>query len=168
MKMIYFLILVLGLSSSIDAAPRDNITLEELKWVDTGYLERQRLLVDEIARGEFGTRLRGDKSDLRVLQRIIDSGLINQTENKKLQALGVVLGDILVNELDLEWKVYLDSVGKSRATCLKGTQHCLFPITMISKRARLGAKPDVAGLYDKGVSYLEDHIPRLPYSGSKK
>lgn len=158
---------IVALSLTAYAAPNEEIILEDLQWVDSGYLERQRSLVDEITRGEFGTPLRANKSDLKVLQRIIDNELINQTETQKLQALGVAFGDVFVNELGLEWKVYLDSVGKSRATCIKDTQHCLFPITMISKRARLGAKPNVSELYNKGISYLEDHIPKQPYSGSK-
>lgn len=159
------LILLAFLSLNSNAARDDDkIIIEELRWVDNGFLERQRAFVDELGRGEFGTRLRGDKSDLRVLQRIIDNGLINQTETQKQQALGVALGDVFVNELGLEWTVYLDAAGKSRATCLKGTKHCLFPITMISKRMRLGATPDVERLYEKGVGHLESHLPKLPYS----
>lgn len=145
----------------------DEPQLSELVWVDKGYLSGQREIVDDIGRREFGTRVRGDKSDLRLLQRILDNGLVNQTELVKQQALGVVLGDIYVNELNLQWRVYLDREGKSRAVCMPETSHCLFPITMISKRASLGAKVDVAHLYDRGVSFLEAHIPKLPYSARK-
>lgn len=155
------------LALNTKAAPGDEITLRELQWVDNGFLERQRALVDEIARGEFGTRLRGSKADLSVLQRIMDTGLVNQTEEQKLQALGVALGDVFANELGLEWKVYLDADGKSRATCLKNTKHCLFPVTMIAKRARLGVTPSVQELFDKGESYLAEFQPRLPYSAPK-
>ena len=167
MKYIVFAILALFTTGAF-AAKDDGIELEGLKWVDEGYLERQRNLIDEMGRGEFGTRLHQDKSDLRLLQRIIDKELINQTETQKQQALGVVLGDIFINELNMEWKVYLDRYGKSRAICLKETHHCLFPITMISKRARLGVKADIQKLYDDGVSYLEDYLPKLPYAVPKK
>lgn len=165
MKFLLLILMVL-LPYTATSAPRDNLILRDLQWVDEGYLVRQRALVDEIGRGEFGTRLRGDKTDLRLLQRILDEGLVNRTEKQKLQALGVALGDVYVNELGLEWKVYLDADGKSRATCLKGTEHCLFPITMISKRASLGVTPDVKELYSRGEENLQPYIPRLPYSGS--
>jgi Domain of unknown function (DUF3806) len=167
MKKLYA-VLLLTLSISIDAAPKEEIIISDLKWVDSGHLERQRALVDEISRLNFGARIRKDKGDLKSLQRIIDEELVNQTEKQKLQALGVVLGDIYVHELGLEWKVYLDSQGKSRATCLKGTEYCLFPVTMISKRAQLGVKPNVTELYEKGVRDIEAYLPKLPYSSPKK
>lgn len=138
--------------------------IEQLRWVDNGYLDRQRNLIDEMGRAEFGVRLRKNIDDLRLLQRIMDEGLINQTQKVQQQAMGVVLGDIYVNELGLEWRVYRDDEGKSRAVCLPKTTHCLFPITMISKRASLGAKPDIRALYQRGVSLIEDHLPKLPYS----
>lgn len=144
--------------------PPAQTVIEDLRWVDSGYLERQRAVVDEIGRAEFGLRVRKDISDLRLLQRILDEDLVNQTQTVKLQAMGVVLGDVYVEELGLEWKVYRDSDGKSRAVCLPRTTHCLFPITMISKRASLGAKPNIQNLYERGKTLLSDHLPKLPYS----
>ena len=146
------------------SAQESTPVIEELRWVDNGYLERQRNLIDEIGRGEFGVRLRKNITDLRLLQRIMDEGLVNQTQKVQQQAMGVVLGDVYVNELGLEWRVYRDEEGKSRAVCLPKTSHCLFPITMISKRASLGAKPDIRALYEHGVSLIEEYIPKAPYS----
>jgi hypothetical protein len=145
------------------AQEQNAVSIEELRWVDTGYLQRQRALVDEMVRSEFGTPLRGDKRDLHLLQRILDRDLVKQMDLVKQQALGVVLGDIYVTDLKLVWMVYLDADGKSRAACLPNTQHCLFPITMISKRASLGVKPDIQTLYDHGVSLIQDHLPKTPY-----
>lgn len=145
------------------AQEQTNTRIEELRWVDTGYLQRQRALVDEMSRTEFGTPLRGDKRDLRLLQRILDQDMVKQVDLIKQQALGVVLGDIYVSDLKLEWVVYHDAEGKSRAVCLPGTQYCLFPITMISKRASLGAKVDIQDLYDRGVMLIQDHLPKVPY-----
>jgi hypothetical protein len=155
-----------GLAFGLAQAQEQNssgVVLEELRWVDTGYLQRQRALVEEITRSEFGAPLRGDKRDLRLLQRLFDEDLIKQPELVKQQALGVVLGDVYVKELGLEWVVYKDAEGKSRAVCLPRTQHCLFPITMISKRASLGVKPNILALYDHGVSLIQEHLPKTPY-----
>jgi hypothetical protein len=168
MKLLLIVLLSLTCEMALAQSPRSQSNqapvLEELRWVDNGYLERQRALIDEIGRSEFGSRVRKDISDLRLLQRIIDQGLINQTQKQHLQAMGVVLGDVYVSELGLEWRVYKDELGKSRAVCQPKTSHCLFPITMISKRASLGVKPDIRALYDKGVSNIADHIPKIPYS----
>lgn len=160
-------ILFMSIVSGVSWAQSDQTSapvIEELRWVDNGYLERQRNLIDEIGRAEFGVRVRKNISDLRLLQRIMDGDLINQTQKVQQQAMGVVLGDIYVNELGLEWRVYRDEEGKSRAVCLPNTSHCLFPITMISKRASLGAKPNIRALYEHGISLIEDHLPKLPYS----
>lgn len=143
---------------------RDGFQIEELRWVDNGFLERQRQSIDEITRSEFGSRLRGDKSDLRLLARILEQDLVNQTEKQKLQAMGVVLGDVFANELNMQWRVYRDADGKSRAVCLPEVRQCLFPVTMISKRMEVGVKPDINELYDRGVELIKPHLPKLPYS----
>jgi hypothetical protein len=164
---ILFMSIISAVSSAQSQQPSAPV-IEELRWVDNGYLERQRNLIEEIGRSEFGVRVRKDISDLRLLQRIMDEGLINQTQLVEQQAMGVVLGDIYVNELGLEWRVYQDEEGKSRAVCLPNTSHCLFPITMISKRASLGVKPNIRALYERGVSLIEEHLPKMPYSTSSK
>lgn len=159
---ILFIAIISGASWAQSTSPAP--VIEELRWVDNGYLERQRALIDEIGRSEFGTRVRKDISDLRLLQRIMDNDLVNQTQLVEQQAMGVVLGDVYVSELGLEWRVYQDQEGKSRAVCMPNTSHCLFPITMISKRASLGVKPDIRALYDRGISLIKEHLPKLPYS----
>lgn len=138
--------------------------IEDLAWVDNGYLERQRQLIDEISRSEFGRPVRRDLSDLTVLERIIENELVNRTETQTLQAMGVVLGDIYVAELNMQWRVYNDRQGKSRAVCLPDTTHCLFPITMISRRAEAGSRLDVRRIYERGVELMRPYIPKLPYS----
>lgn len=163
MKKLLFLA-TLCLSSSLSLAQPEFPRIEELKWVDEGYLERQRSYVDQLGRSEFGTRVRGDKSDIRLLQRILDAELINQTQTKELQALGVVLGDVYTSEHNLEWRTFTDEYGKSRAVCMPGTENCLFPITMIYKRVIIGVTPDVKELYTKGAEHIKPYIPKLPYS----
>lgn len=141
--------------------------ISELLWVDEGFLERQRERVAEITKMEFGAPLRKNLSDLRSLQRIVDNEFVTQVDTETQQALGVVLGDVFVAELGLRWVVYEDQRGKSRATCLGETGFCLFPVTMLSKRMKLGVKPDVQALFDKGKATLAPHQPRLPYSADK-
>ncbi len=148
----------------------DEFQLSNLKWVDEGYLTRQRSLVEEITKMEFGSRLRKNMGDVRLLQRIIDTDQINQTQTKEQQALGVVLGDVFVTELNMQWRVYEDlndhgnPYNKSRAVCLKNTTHCLFPITMLSKRMKLGVKPNALEMFKRGKSLMAPYMPRLPYS----
>ncbi len=165
MKLFYCLALILlSAISHAQSGKEDQPLIEELRWVDDGYLQRQREMIDEIARSEFGQRIRRDKGDIRTLNRILEGGHAGVTEKQKLQALGVVLGDVFVTDLKLQWQVYHDRKGKSRAVCMPGTHHCLFPITMISRRVEAGLSPDVNDLYEKGVKLMQPYIPKLPYS----
>ncbi len=165
MKFFYCLAFVLLSAISHAQTRNDDLpVVEELRWVDNGYLQRQRELVDEIARSEFGQRIRRDKSDIRTINRILEGGLIGVTEKQKLQALGVVIGDVFVTELNMQWRVYHDKKGKSRAVCLPDTNHCLFPITMISRRVEAGRAPDATNIYETGVKLMQPYIPKLPYS----
>lgn len=156
-----YLGLVMALFSfSAWAEPR----IEPLRWVDEGYLERQRSYVDGLVRTEFGIPLRRNRSDLQLLNRIIDREMINRFETEKLQALGVVLGDIFVAELGLQWMMYEDRYGLTRAVCVPEVKECLFPVTMISKRAALGAKPDAEALYKRGEELITPYLPKRAWS----
>lgn len=165
MKFIYCLaFMCVAAISHAQTKSESQPVIEDLRWVDEGYLQRQREMIDEMARFEFGQRIRGDIGDIRTINRILEKGLIGVTEKQKLQALGVVLGDVYVNELKMQWRVYQDHEGKSRAVCLPKTQHCLFPITMISRRIEAGASLDANDIYEKGVNLIKPYIPKLPYS----
>lgn len=154
------LFLILLLSVSALAEPR----IESLRWVDEGFLERQRKVIDGMTRSEFGVPLRRNRSDLQLLNRIIERELINRFETEKLQAMGVVLGDIYVTELGLQWMMYEDREGISRVVCVPEVKECLFPVTMISKRVALGAKPDVEALYERGRELISPYLPKRAYS----
>lgn len=138
-----------------------------LTLMDKGFLIRHRDFVDELGRTEFGTHLRNNKTDLQLLKRILEGRYINQTEPAKFHSLGVVLGDVYVSELGLEWVIYEDKHGISHAVCAPKTSQCLFPVTTISKRGTKGVIPDVIKLYNRGVELIEDELPKLPYAVKK-
>lgn len=142
--------------------------LGELQWADRGFLEKHRDLVDQLSRVELGRRIRQDHGDIETLQLILDKGLVKPLEAEKLQALGVVLGDVFVSDLKLEWRTYTDDYGKSRAVCLPRTEYCLFPVTMISKRVSRGVKVNVAGVYEKALGLIDPYLPKTPYSSNEK
>lgn len=138
--------------------------ISELSWTNTTFLSSQRSAVDELTRRHFGEPVRGDKSDLHNLQRLIDKDVIERDDKASLQALGVVLGDVYVSEnKNLQWQVYEDELGRSHAVCIKNTQHCLFPITMLSRRIEAGLNPKVEQVYQKGLKSLADYLPKLPF-----
>lgn len=163
----FFLLLLLTTVSPISFAQeeKNSASVSELNWMNASFLSNQRALVDELTRRYFGTQIHGDKSDLHNLQRLLDKEVIARDDKTTLQAMGVVLGDVYVSEdKNLQWQVYEDELGRSHAVCIKNTQHCLFPITMISRRVEAGLNPKVDEIYQKGWNAIEDYLPKLPFA----
>ena len=70
---------------------------------------------------------------------------------------------MLAADLDLEWVIYADKHGRSRALRLGETDNFLFPITMISRRVEAGAKVDVEAVYKKARASIEPYRQDLPF-----
>lgn len=142
--------------------------VSELTWADKNDLARKEQMVESIGQRHFGQSLRHDKSDFELLQRIADRKLIKQNDLENLQALGVVLGNTLQQDLGLEWKVYTDEKGRSRALCVPDTEHCLFPMTMLSRRLEVGLPVNVEAIYQDAVAVIDPYVPdQNAYDGSK-
>jgi hypothetical protein len=143
--------------------------VEAPSWTDNSYLAKQRARVDRLTRENIGTPIRGDKTDLTTLQRVVDRELVASDDKLTLQALGVVLADVMLKaEPELAWKIYEDRRGRSRALCIKGTQDCLFPITMLSRRMKVGLKPDVKKVYVEAMALVAAQLPELPYGEQRQ
>jgi hypothetical protein len=139
--------------------------IEELTWMDRNHLAKQREVIDGLARFEFGRPVRGNKSDLRLLQRFVDERLIPRSDIQELQALGAVLGEVYVQEYDLVWRSYEDEKGRSHAVCVENSNNCLFPITMLSRRIVAGLIPDVEKIYNNGIEIITPYLPKRPFDG---
>lgn len=136
--------------------------------VEINQLNAQERVIDQLARRYLGTQVHRDQRDLDMLQRMIERKVIKQDESAKLQAMGVVLGNLLEKNLNLDWMSYEDEVGYSRALCVPGTKHCLFPITMLSRRLEVGLSVDVKKIYANAVSIIDPYIPDTHgYDGTK-
>ena len=155
--------LVAGLAQAQERDP-NAVTISDLSWTDESFLSTQRATIDRLAREKLGSQIRGNKTDLNTLQRIIDRELIAQDDAITQQALGVVMGDLMLkDEKELEWKVYEDKLGRSRALCAMTVEECLFPVTMLSRRMRVGLKPDVKKIYVEALELIAESLPELPY-----
>ena len=137
--------------------------IKPLEWNDKNHLKAQREWIDDLARQRLGQRLRTDRTDLDTIQRIIDRSIIAEDDLVRLQALGVALGDLFADEYGLEWRIYLDQKGRSRATCVPKTEQCLFPITMLSRRVAVGLKPNVTDIYNEAAALIKPYLPKSPY-----
>jgi len=137
--------------------------ITDLRWTEQRQQDSQRQWVDQLVREEFGEQIRQTPTDLETLQRIIYRGLIKPDDGYHLQSLGVVLGDLFVKDLGLEWKIYEDEKGRSRAACVPNTEQCLFPITMLSRRMEVGLVPDVKTIYNDARELMKPYLPKSPF-----
>lgn len=137
----------------------------DLNWLNEQFLIKQRNRLDKITRENFGQQLKVGKNNLPLLQRLINESTIPSTDKLELQAMGVILGDVFVAyHKNLSWRVYEDELGKSHAVCIDNSEHCLFPVTMLSRRIEVGLKPNVKRVFDKGIADIEPHLPKLPFA----
>ena len=148
--------LLIGLPMSVVQADSWRIELPSL--VDSQFRKEQFNIIDELARQNFGGQLNGTKkNDLSILQRLLDEKCISENHENHFQAMGFVLGQILKQEYKLDWVIYIDRLGRSRALRLLGIDEFIFPITQISRRARAGLTVDVAKVYQE----LEAEVERI-------
>lgn len=141
-----WLLIILWLSP---VALADEWRAEPLSRIDLAAMERQVDLIDELARRHFGGQLNGSKdNDLRVLQRLLDENIVASSQVVELQAMGIVLGQLLKAQRGLLWMAYVDKYGRSRALQVPGYEReFIFPVTQISRKAEVGLRVDVRQVY---------------------
>ena len=153
------LTLSIGSSSSFSQSTDFELKIEPLTNIDKQFMTEQRRRVEQLA-NRLGRNISGiEARDIDTLQRIIDERLIATDDTLSLQAMGVVLGDLLANRLDMDWLVYRDRKGRSRALHYRGTDVYLFPVTMISRRQGVGSDRKIQSVYDEVISTT---LPRIP------
>ena len=138
-------------SWSIAQSPNFDVLIEPMTAIDRQFMADQRMRVEQLA-NRLGRGLTGVADrDLNTLQRILDERLVPAEDTLTLQALGVVLGDLLGDRLDMDWVVYRDNKGRSRALRYRQMDVYLFPVTMISRRQEGGSERRVKPLFDDTV-----------------
>jgi len=135
------------------------LRIEPLSAIDQQFMREQRGRVEALA-NRLGRRVSGQvERDLNTLQAILDRGLIGQDDRLSLQALGVIFGDLLADELDMRWVIYRDRAGRSRALQYRNESVYLFPVTMISRRVEAKSVRPVADLFQTTVNETRKQLP---------
>ena len=92
--------------------------------------------------------LSGDRRDLPTLQKLVDNKHIKAKDIEAWQGLGIVFGDLLVQEFGLEWVSYQDELGASKALRYRKTDNYVFPVTLFSKRVEFKEAVDLQQIYE--------------------
>jgi hypothetical protein len=138
--------------------------ISELSKLDQQYMSQQRELLRDLAAINLGRQFSGDKGrDIELLQALLDNQLVKQGQIRELQAMGVILGDLLAAEHGMHWVIYEDRLGRTRALRYRDSDDFLFPITMIARRREAGNQTPVLQIYQKASDIIRDSIPPLPF-----
>ena len=138
-------------SWSVAQSPNFDVLIEPLTAIDRQFMAEQHMHVEQLA-NRLGRGLTGVADrDLNTLQRILDERMVPAEDTLTLQAMGVVFGDLLGDRLDMDWVVYRDNKGRSRALRYRQMDVYLFPITMISRRQEGGSERRLKPLFDDTV-----------------
>ena len=138
-------------SWSVAQNPSFDFLIESLTAIDRQFMADQRMRVEQLA-NRLGRGLTGVADrDLDTLQRILDERLVPAADTLTLQAMGVVFGDLLGDRLDMDWVVFRDNKGRSRALRARQMDVYLFPVTMISRRREGGSERRLKPLFDDTV-----------------
>jgi Domain of unknown function (DUF3806) len=141
------------------------VVIEELGWMDKNKMQQQEDQINNLAKTKLGLSIHKNWADIELLQQIIDRKLVTTNDSSTQEAMGVVLGNVMQADFPshLQWKIYKDKLGRSKALCIKGTEECLFPVTMLSRRMRLELTIKVSEVYDNAIDQAASKLPKMPY-----
>jgi hypothetical protein len=161
---IYILLMASLLSNSNIALTEEKQHFSRLSQVDRQHMEQQRLIIDDLARRYLGRQLNhSTDNNLSILQELLDEKLVKPKQTLRLQGMGIILGDRLAKDLNMHWIIIEDRYGRSKALRLGTTENLLFPVTMISRRAEVGAPVSTRSIYKKAKDIIQPHIPKGPF-----
>jgi Domain of unknown function (DUF3806) len=148
-----FLAMALLLCMSAHAAEQ---RISELNPADAEALGKQRAVVEHYL-GDDRSRqnYRTPAGKLGLIRALLEAKKFGLKQTYELQCLGVVLGDVFVQDMDFHWVIVEDSYGRDPALQYKATSIMLFPLIMISKRVERGESVDVFALYNGVAAEVE-------------
>lgn len=112
----------------------------------------------------LGEDIDGSRNDLALIQRVLDTGVVEREATYTLQALGLAFGRTFLNEFpDYDWWMVEDEHGRDPAIRYKETSLLVFPMTMISKRVEDGEHFDLNELFEGLAQQLAELIQEGVY-----
>lgn len=135
---------------------KSDATVEDLSLGQRYALGTQRRdIADLIARSLGILELKEDRTDLGVIQNLINKKVIQKDDVRTWQSLGIIFGDVLEKEFGLDWVSYEDNLGASKALRWRETENYVFPVTMFSKRVQFEERIDVQALFNEVGADIE-------------
>ena len=96
--------------------------------------------------------------------RLLDEKIVGREQVRELQAMGLILGEILKSEKGLSWIIYFDKYGRSRSLQVPGfDKEFIFPATQVSRKAEVGIKVQVREVYQRLEQAVVDIRNKPPF-----
>lgn len=146
----------------------DNFESRDLTAGQIEILANMRRAAKELIQRKLGIlSINGTKSDLTAMQSMINRRMVRLDDVIVWQNLGVLFGDVLAREFNMIWVIYEDDLGPSKALRWRKTDNFLFPVTMLSKRAKYGEEINLKQILDELTITVDEFKtwelkPKLP------
>ena len=123
---------------------------------DIAQLAKQRAAVERFLAADSKAKYQTAVGKLGFLRALLEAKQFKKEDTHKLQCMGVILGDVFVQELGMEWIIVEDEYGRDPALRVPKTNIIIYPLTMISKRVEKGETIDVFQLFNGIAAQVDD------------
>jgi len=146
MKHILFFLISILIMNSVVASDQKVLSLSP---ADFAVQTKQRAVVEKyLSKDDLHGKYLTAAGKLGTLRALLQAKVFSAKQTYELQSMGVVLGDVLVQDMGFKWVIVEDPLGRDPALQYKDSKVLVFPLTMISKRVERGEEVDVFELYN--------------------
>jgi hypothetical protein len=135
-------------------------TVTEPSSADLAALDRQRAVITSFLAPTELPKFATPAGKLGTLRALLQSHTFKASQTYELQSMGIVLGDVFVQDMGFHWVMVKDEHGRDPAVKYKQTSVILYPMTMISKRVERGEPVDVFDLYNGVAASAKEIIAK--------
>jgi hypothetical protein len=147
------ILLLLFTTSAVAAESKPTYAPLDKEW--SADLAEKREAIKDLAE-DHSLAIKGDEGDLAVLQQIIDDKWIAKDDTAKFQALGVILGDILVKKLGVSWSLFNDQNYTEPVLKADNADVHIAVMSLLLNRLERGDKVVVKEVYDGLVKQMTE------------
>lgn len=133
-------------------------TISALNEDDQKRLDDQRAVVTRYLTDESKPKFETAAGKLGTLRALLEAKIFQPDQTYELQSMGIVFGDVFVQDMGFSWVMVEDEYGRDPAIKYQETSIILFPLTMISKRIERDEQVDVFDLYNGVAALAQDKI----------
>jgi len=126
---------------------------------DIAQIAAQWAVIEHYLSAESKETYKTSAGKLGLLRALLTAKVFKKEQTYELQCMGIIFGDLFVQEMGMEWIIVEDEYGRDPALRIPRTETIIYPLTMISKRVERGEEVDVFELFN-GVAAKIDELKK--------